>query len=180
MAASDAQSGKLPPYQLFLQGSSLGPSRDDVLNRLQGIFGPPAQPEKLDEYTDYHAAAYDLPAAYIGKSVVIRETLNNLITNAPENWQTTTGLPFKFIDGLTLQWDEISFDRSILPRVPYEGASRMQTSIRRTKRDRVVRRGAAVIAESDFYRTEAGLTQFSNEILSIQQCVQLTCNYGTP
>ena len=55
----------------------------------------------------------------------------------------------------------------------------MQTSIRRTHRDRVVRRGAAIMAESDFYRTEAGVRQFSNEVRSVQQCVQLTCNYGT-
>lgn len=53
----------------------------------------------------------------------------------------------------------------------------MQTSIRRTHRDRVVRRGAAIMAESDFYRTEAGIRQFSNEVRSVQQCVQLTCNY---
>ena len=50
--------------------------------------------------------------------MVVRETLNNLITNAPENWQTTFALPFKFIDGLTISWDVQSFDRSILPRVP--------------------------------------------------------------
>jgi len=174
---ASAQSGKMPQSRLFMQAKTFGPSKQDILEQLGGLFGPPAQPEKLDEYTDYHAAIYDLPTAYIGQSVVLRETINNLITNAPENWQTTVGLPFKFIDGLTIKWDEMTFDRSILPRVPYEGASRMQTSIRRTHRDRVVRRGAAITAESDFYRTEAGLNQFSMEVRSVQQCVQLTVNY---
>ena len=42
-----------------------------------------------------------------------------------------------------------------LPRptgVPYEGVSRMQTSLKRKHRDRVVRRGLALIIESDFVR----------------------------
>lgn len=173
----DQQTGVLEK-RVFPRATTFGPSRNDILSALEGVFGPPAHPEKLDEYTDYHAAVYDLPSAYLGQSVLVRETLNNLITDAVENWQTTDGLPFKFIDGLTVKWDEIHFDRSILPRVPYEGASRFQTSIRRTHRDRVLRRGAAMLAESDFFRTPEGVRQFSNEVLSIKQCVQLTCNYG--
>lgn len=173
---SNNQTGVLD-RRIFPTTKSFGPSKNDVLVALEGVFGPPAHPEKLDEYTDYHASVYDLPAAYIGQSVLVRETLNNLITDAVENWQTTVGMPFKYIDGLTVSWDEISFDRSILPRVPNEGASRFLTSIKRSHRDRIVRRGAAMIAESDFYRTQKGVEQFSNEIRSIQQCVQLTCNY---
>ena len=37
--------------------------------------------------------------------------------------------------------DEIRFDVRLLQRVPYEGISRMSTSLRRRHRDRVVRRG---------------------------------------
>ena len=37
-----------------------------------------------------------------------------------------------------------------------EGTSRMQTSLRRRQRDRVVRRGLAMMIESDFYATDAG------------------------
>ena len=164
----------------FAPGSevtALGHSRDDILVRLQGLLGPPAQPGKLDDYSDYHASHYQLPEAYIGTNPLIRETLNNLITNAPYNWQTSILLPWHQMDSMEIKWDEIQFNRSILPRTPYESASRMQTSIKRTHRDRVVRRGAAVMAESDFYRTKVGLNQFYNELMSIQQCVQITCNY---
>ena len=41
----------------------------------------------------------------------------------------------------------------LMQRVPYEGVSRMQTSLRRKHRDRVVRRGLALIIESDFVRS---------------------------
>ena len=42
----------------------------------------------------------------------------------------------------TVEWDEMRFDVRLLQRVPYEGISRMQTSLRRRHRDRVVRRYA--------------------------------------
>ena len=41
------------------------------------------------------------------------------------------------------------FDVRLLQRVPYEGISRMQTSLRRRHRDRVVRRGIGMTIESD-------------------------------
>ena len=39
-----------------------------------------------------------------------------------------------------VEWDEVRFDVRLMQRVPYEGVSRMQTSLRRRHRDRVVRR----------------------------------------
>ena len=38
------------------------------------------------------------------------------------------------------------FDVRLLQRVPYEGVSRMQTSLRRRHRDRVVRRGIGMVS----------------------------------
>ena len=72
---------------------------------------------------------------------------------------------------------EIRFDVRLMQRVPYEGVSRMQTSLRRKHRDRVVRRGLGMIVESDFYATEAGRDHFSNQLLSSGYCVQETCNF---
>ena len=46
------------------------------------------------------------------------------------------------MDLQTVEWDEIRFDVRLLQRVPYEGISRMSTSLRRRHRDRVVRRGS--------------------------------------
>ena len=75
----------------------------------------------------------------------IRETLNNLILKAPQEWHTQVALPFVKIVGTTVEWDEIRFDVRLLQRVPYEGISRMSTSLRRRHRDRVVRRGSTCI-----------------------------------
>ena len=59
------------------------------------------------------------------------------------------------------------------PHMPCaEGVSRMQTSLRRRHRDRVVRRGLALIIESDFYATDAGRQHFADQLTSIRYCVQ--------
>ena len=101
-----------------------------------------------------------------------RDTLNNLILKSPQNWQTSVGLPFFQIQGTVVEWDEVRFDVRLMQRVPYEGVSRMQTSLRRRHRDRVVRRGLALIIESDFYATDAGRAHFADQLTSIRYCVQ--------
>ena len=68
--------------------------------------------------------------------------------------------------------DELRFDVRLLQRVPYEGVSRMQTSLRRRHRDRVVRRGIGMTIESDFYATDAGRAHFRDQLTSIRYCVQ--------
>jgi len=61
----------------------------------------------------------------------VRDTLNNLILKSPQSWQTSVGLPFFQIQGTVVEWDEVRFDVRLMQRVPYEGISRMQTSLRR-------------------------------------------------
>ena len=122
---------------------------------------------------------YHFPDAYAGQNTKIRDTLNNLILKSPQSWQTSVGLPFFQIEGTVVEWDEVRFDVRLMQRVPYEGVSRMQTSLRRKHRDRVVRRGLALIIESDFYATDAGRQHFANQLTSIRYCVQETCNFDT-
>ena len=103
------------------------------------------------------------------------------LTRCPCCAETSVGLPFFQIEGTVVEWrsahalnlqpclvvlrpycsraripsaaDEVKFDVRLMQRVPYEGVSRMQTSLRRKHRDRVVRRGLALIIESDFVRS---------------------------
>lgn len=158
---------------------TFAPSREDVLSTLGFFFGDPAVPEKLKDYSEHHAMTYHFPDAFYGQNTKIRETLNNLILKSPQDWQTGVALPFVRIVGTSVEWDELRFDVRLLQRVPYEGVSRMQTSLRRRHRDRVVRRGIGMTIESDFYATEAGRQHFSDQLTSIRYCVQETCNFDT-
>lgn len=169
--AESLMSRQLPAPKTF------APSREDVLSSLSFFFGDPAVPEKLRDYSEHHAMTYHFPDAYYGQNNRIRDTLNNLVLRSPQEWQTTVALPFVQIQGTTVEWDELRFDVRLLQRVPYEGVSRMQTSLRRRHRDRVVRRGIGMTIESDFYATEAGRAHFQDQLTSIRYCVQETCNF---
>ena len=59
----------------------------------------------------------------------------------------------------------------------YEGVSRLNTSQKRKFKEKMVRRGVALLIESDFYQTEAGRQHFADQIKSIRYCVQETCNF---
>lgn len=154
-----------------------GPAKDDIINALGMFFGAPSAPEKLADYTAAHAATYAFPDAYAGQSTALRDTMINLIIQSPQDWQTGSMLPFQQIEGTTVEWDELRFDVRLMQRVPYEGVSRMQTSIKRKHRDRIVRRGLGMMIESDFYATPAGQRHFQQQLLSIRYCVQETCNF---
>ena len=135
-------------------------------------------PEKLKDYSEHHAMTYHFPDAYAGQNTKIRDTLNNLILKSPQNWQTSIGLPFFQIEGTVVEWDEVKFDVRLMQRVPYEGVSRMQTSLRRKHRDRVVRRGLALIIESDFYATDAGRQHFADQLTSIRYWSALASHHA--
>jgi len=98
--------------------NTMNPSKKDVLGPLGFFLGQPMAPEKLDDYTEAHAATLHFPDAYFGQNVKLRETLNNLVLNSPQNWQTTVALPFMQLDGVTVEWDEVRFDVRMMQRVP--------------------------------------------------------------
>ena len=174
-----------PPAPLAV----LGASRDDL-----SFSGRVCRPEREQLWRSNHtpAATALLTPSPFRTQTKIRDTLNNLILKSPQNWQTAIGLPFFQIQGTVVEWcvphapilstaptlnlipiltlirDEVKFDVRLMQRVPYEGVSRMQTSLRRKHRDRVVRRGLALIIESDFYATDAGRQHFADQLTSIR------------
>ena len=116
------------------QPRTFAPSKEDVLQNLQYFFGAPVSPEKLKDYSEHHAVTHHFPGAfthpstsipnpapcpnlhtcflspcadaYIGQNTKIRDTLNNLILNSPQTWQTSVGLPYFQIQGTVVEWDE--------------------------------------------------------------------------
>lgn len=168
-------SGAITPKEP--QPHNFAVSRNDLLSTLQFYFGDPAHPEKIKDFTEHHAATMHFPDAYVGQNNKLRDTLTNLIVGNVQSWMTSVALPWHRVQGINVQWDENHYDVRLLQRVPYEGVSRIQTSLRRQHRDRAVRRGIGMVIESDFYTTEVGKKHFSDNLLSIQLCVQETANF---
>ena len=85
---------------------TISASKEDVLSNLAFFFGDPVVPERLRDYSEHNAMTYHFPDAYYGQNNKIRETLNNLILKAPQEWHTQVALPFVTIVGTTVEWDE--------------------------------------------------------------------------
>ena len=109
------QKSELPPFAPYNSLSTMAPSKADILQALTNFFGNPAQPEKLVNFSDHHAATYQLPDAFIGQSTLLRDTINNLLVSQPQNWQTSSALPFRRIDTMTVTWDKIGKAYHALP-----------------------------------------------------------------
>lgn len=151
------------------------PTANDIIGSLAYYFGAPAQPERVKDYSDSNAAVYNFPDAFIGKSTKIQETLSSLI-NEPQKWPTTVALPLRRVNGTEVEWNEVTFNQMPLDRTPYQATSRLMTMSKRKYRDRLVRRGVALLLESDFFSTPEGQQNFAEQLKSIAQCTQETMN----
>ena len=48
--------GELQPFKPYHQLATFMPSKNDIVNTLEFFFGKPAQPEKLENFNEHHAA----------------------------------------------------------------------------------------------------------------------------
>jgi len=151
------------------------PTASDVIMALKQYFGPPARPDLEKNYSDQNAVTYNFPEAFIGQSTQLQETINSLVYK-PQTWQTTVALPLRAVTGVHVEWNEVKFNEAPLGRTPYQGTSRLLTASKRKYQDRLVRRGIALLLESDFFSTGEGQKHFAEQLRSIANCVQETMN----
>ena len=124
---------------------SLEPARTDVVKHIEFFFGKPNNPAAMEKYLAQNTNTPDFPDAYDGENTKIAGTINNLILSSPQQWQTGSVLPFRQIEGTQVEWDVVQFNVRLMERVPTQGTARMQTSHRRKFRERVLRRGLAMM-----------------------------------
>lgn len=141
-------------------------------------FGPPSGPIVTNAYDKYAEQTYDLPEAYRGKNLFLRDTVDGLITDGSKpQWYTSVCLPWAQTDQITFSWNEFHFNETLAGRVPHEGVSRLVTSSRQSRQDKSVRRGLAMLLEHGFMSTPEGQNQYRMNLQGIAQCVQETANH---
>lgn len=145
-------------------------------NRWEQYFGPPSHELVTHAYDKYAYETYDLPEAYKGKNLFLRDTIDGFIMEDNE-WYTRTILPYAQTDQIHVAWNEWHFNQTLAGRVPHEGISRLITSSKRRFKDHTVRRGLAFILEHGFMTTAEGREQYRRNLFGIKQCVQETCNH---
>jgi hypothetical protein len=170
-----------PPTSL-VTGGSAAKVHGDVsvagVNPWAAYFGPTNVPMTTNAHERYSAQNYDLPEAYRGKNIYLRDTLNDLITGEGRTaFYTQTLLPWEQTDQISFAWNEFHFNEQLAGRVPHEGVSRLVTSSKRSRHDKSVRRGLAMVLEHGFMGTADGMEMYRRNMIGIAQSVQETANH---
>ena len=118
-------------------------------NPWENYFGPSSHELKTNAYDKYSYETYDLPEAYKGKNLFLRDTIDGFIMGDNE-WYTRVVLPYAQTDQIHLAWNEWHFNQTLAGRVPHEGISRLITSSKRAFKDHTVRRGPVTIRRRTF------------------------------
>ena len=158
------------------EAASFGSAKADGGNAWSNYFGPASSEIKTNAYDKYAYETYDLPEAYKGRNLFLRDTIDGFILGDNE-WFTTVALPYAQTNDIHLAWNEWHFNQTLAGRVPHEGVSRLITSSKRQFKDHTVRRGLAFILEHGFMNTAEGREQYRRNLLGIKQCVQETANH---
>lgn len=156
--------------------ASFGSSTANGGNDWSDYFGPASGEIKTNAYDKYAYETYDLPEAYKGRNLFLRDTIDGFILGDNE-WFTSVALPYAQTNDIHLAWNEWHFNQTLAGRVPHEGVSRLITSSKRQFKDHTVRRGLAFILEHGFMNTAEGREQYRRNLLGIKQCVQETANH---
>lgn len=145
-------------------------------NQFAQYFGPPSGPIHTNPYDKFGYTNFDLPDAYKGKNLFLRDTIDGFILE-DNTWFTSVCLPYVRTDQHHFAWNEWHFDTHLVGRVPEEGVSRLIRSSKRSFKESTVRRGIAFQLEHGFMNTPEGRQQYVMNLRQIQQSVQETANH---
>jgi len=86
--------------------TTTGTGSEDGGNKWAAYFGPASSEIKTNAYDKYAYETYDLPEAYKGRNLFIRDTIDGFILGDNE-WYTTACLPYAQTDDIHLAWSVI-------------------------------------------------------------------------
>jgi hypothetical protein len=145
-------------------------------NKWATYFGPSNAEIKTNPYDKFGYTNFDLPDAYKGRNMFLRDTIDGFIME-DFSWYTTVCLPYVRTDEHHFVWNEWHFDTHLVGRVPEEGISRLIRSSKRSFKESTVRRGIAFQLEHGFMNTPDGRQQYVMNLKQIKQSVQETANH---
>ena len=149
---------------------------EPTLEAYENIFGPSARDIKQDLQRFKRHGRWHLPDILKGPNQYLTDRIDGLITDAASSPFTSRILPYKYITNVDgkIKWNVWSFDEGLSSRVPYESAARTLTQSKRSYAGYTIRQGMAIVLEHNFMMTEAGRTNFRNQLNQLIGSIQLT------
>lgn len=165
---TDVSAAQLDPYGIGFNTGS---------NDLWGPYlGPMPQLARVDPYENRNADKWNMPENYKGKNLYLRDTLEDWMFTADQDFYTTRILPWRITDQVNIQWERFEANAHLMGMTPYQTPSSLITQKRKFMKANLVRRGIAAEFEHDFLRTPLGRSSFIAALGQMGRSVQETAN----
>ncbi len=140
------------------------------------FLGPRPTLQRTDAYEKRNTAIWDMPEAYKGRNLVLRDTIEELMFTANQTYLTKYILPWQPTDDVNMVWEQFEANAHLLDLTPYQTTSHAVTQKRSIRRAQLVRRGIQAEFEADFMKTALGRVTFLAALGQITRSVQETVN----
>lgn len=150
----------------------------DHIEQLMRFFGQPKKPILVDPEDSYDKEHLDLPDAYEGKNLRMRNILIDMIQES-ELYPIRVLFPLqRNEDSMTIQWDTWNFNHHQLNRQPEESTPRLLSFNKSSSQESFVRYGIGLMLEHGFYKTPMGRETYMMHLVQIRNATVETMAFG--
>lgn len=150
----------------------------DHVEQLMRFFGQPKKPILIDPEDSYDKEHLDLPDAYEGKNLRMRNILIDMIQES-ELYPIRVLFPLqRNEDSMTIQWDTWNFNMHQLNRQPEESTPRLLSFNKSSAQESFVRYGIGLMLEHGFYKTPMGRETYMMHLVQIRNATVETMAFG--
>lgn len=167
-------SNNLSPAQRFdPYKHGLASGVDDVYS---ASLGPAPRIPAPNGYEGKSYSRINMLAAYEGKNLVIRDTMEDYMLTAEWDFYTKYILPWFRTDQIHMSWSEWQNNPHYMGVTPHQTTSRVITKKRIIRKASIVRRGIAYEFEGDHMNTSEGRSSYYASVAAIARSFQETAN----
>lgn len=145
-------------------------------NMFEAFLGPMPRSQSINSYEKRNTAVFNMPEAYLGRNLFLRDTVIDWMLTADQRWQTERILPWVITDEIHVQWQQWETNAHFMGITPHQAPSRRVSQKHNIRRATLVRRGIMIEFEHDFVRTAMGQMSFLKGLGQIARSIQETAN----
>jgi len=141
----------------------------ELRERFRSLFGDMPMIREMDAYAEMSDTHQTLPFYKINRSAYLEEKFKGLVSRSG-GWMERI-LPWAESDDIHFQWNEYTFNHTLIGRVPHQGNPRMVSYKRKAHNESSVRRGIGFVMEAGELLTTEGVRQYQINIQGISACI---------
>lgn len=145
-------------------------------NMFEAFLGPAPRPMHTNPYEKRNVSVFNMPEAYLGQNLFLRDTIEDFMFTANQTWYTERILPWFVTDQIHVQWQQWETMPHFMGQTPHQATSRRISQRRNVRRASLLRRGIMMEFEHDFVKTALGQTSFLKGLGQIARSIQETAN----